>query len=201
MLLAVVVHAALDATRIKEIRDQQRGFKPGSHGIEMKRSTPEVEDSLGSPLTAEQVEQVSVYSLIANGIVAIKGRQSLARSGAGDVLVPFVAKEVSDIERAAVTQDVRDLSKELVIVLNLDNGSQVLRLQTEQFLDLIDAGSSRAEATGAIDAMQNEGGIQRRFGAPLAFVSQEVEELVSLDRAANIGAELIESQGIETRRR
>ena len=156
MLLAVVVHAALDATRIKEIRDQQRGFKPGSHGIEMKRSTPEVEDSLGSPLTAEQMEQVSVYSLIANGIVAIKGRQSLARSGAGDVLVPFVAEEVSDIERAAVTQDVRDLSKELVIVLNLEDRSQVFRLQAEQFLHLIDTGGSRTETARIIGAVQDE---------------------------------------------
>src|SRR5450755_1105254 len=105
------------------------------------------------------MQQVGIQRLVADRVIAVKGGQTLTRSGAGNVLIPLVVKQISNVQRAAGAQYIRQLSEELVIILNLQNRYQVLGLQSQDCLYLVDAGSSGPEATGIIGAVQNEGRI------------------------------------------
>ena len=97
MLLAVVVDAALDASRTKKVGNQDRGLKPRSHGIKMESSSPEIQHTFRSPMAAEHVEQVAVHRLVPHGVVAVEGWQALTRSGARYVLFAVVVEQVSNI--------------------------------------------------------------------------------------------------------
>src|SRR5579863_3106933 len=152
-------------------------------------------------MSAEQMQQVAVYRLISDGVIAIKRGQSLARSSPRHVLVPLIVEQVSDIQRAAVAQNICQLPKKFVIVFNLENRTQVFWLQAKHFLYLVNAWRSRPQAAGTVGAVQNERGIQRRLRSALSFVSQEVKDFFALDRSAEIAPELIETQRVEPGRR
>src|ERR1700722_17753513 len=97
MLLAIGVHASLDTPRIKEVRNQQCGLKSLSRRVEMEGSSPEIENALRSPATAEQMEKIRVDRLVAKRVVAIKGGQALTGSSSRNVLVPLVVAKVSEV--------------------------------------------------------------------------------------------------------
>src|SRR5580704_16194272 len=104
-------------------------------------------------MSAEQMQKVGVNRLIPQRIVSIKRRQSLARSSPRHMLIPLVVEQVSDVQRTAVAQNVRQLPKKFVIVLNLENRTQVFRLQSKHFLYLVDAWRSRPQTAGTIGAV------------------------------------------------
>src|SRR5580700_4806505 len=153
MLVLVLVYSALDPPGVKEVRHKERRLQSGSDRVEMESSPAEIKNALRSPVRAEYMQEVRVESLIVDGIVAIKRGQSLSRSGARYVLVSFIAKHVSQGENRGVAENVGQLSKGLVVILNLENGSEILGLQAETLLDLVDAGRCRPETSGSIRAM------------------------------------------------
>ena len=97
MLFTVVTNAALDSPRIEKVSDQNRGLKPRSHRIKMEGSSPEVQHTFRSPVTAKNVEQVAIRRLVTKGIVAVERWQALAWSGARNVLFAVIVEQVSDV--------------------------------------------------------------------------------------------------------
>src|ERR1700720_1766992 len=97
MLFTIGMYATLDSTGIKEIGNQQRRLKPGTHGIEVKSSACKVDDTFRGPMSVEQMKQVGVCRLIAHRIVAIEGGQSLTRSSAWQMLIAFVVEQITDV--------------------------------------------------------------------------------------------------------
>ena len=79
------------------------------------------------------------------------------------MLFTVIVEQVSDVYDALVTQNARQLSEKLVIVVHLQDRAQILGLQFQDLFHLIDAGRARTQASGSVDAMQNERRIERRL--------------------------------------
>src|SRR5581483_4584760 len=149
---------------------------------------------------AEHMEEVAQEGLISHGVVTIGRRQSFAGGRAARVLLARIVKQIADVQRCPVAQDVGGLGDEFVVVVDLQYGSEIFRLQSQRLFHLIDARASRSKAAGGINAVQDERRIKWRFGTPLALIARKQEILVLSDRPPNRAAELVKSQRIETGR-
>ena len=145
------------------------------------------------------MDQVAIDGLILYRIIPIGGGQSFARCSPAHVLLTRVAIEIGEIEKGIVAYDVVAPGDELVIVVNLEDRTQIFWLQTEGLFHLVDAWRARAETVWRIYAMQDERRIQWRFRSPLPFVSQKVKVFLLSEGTANRGAELVRTQSIEAR--
>src|ERR1700686_4013510 len=108
-------------------------------------------------MAAEQMQQIAVRGLVLDGVVAERGGQALAWSGARYMLFTVIVEQIAGVQRALGAQNTGELSKELVVVVNLQDRAQSLGLQSQQLLDLVNAGRAWAEAARIVRAMQNEG--------------------------------------------
>jgi hypothetical protein len=119
----------------------------------------------------------------------------------GNVSLLVIREDVPGAQDVTRIEDLRDLSKGFVVVVGLKHRAENLRLEAEHLLYLINAGSSGAHAVRSVNAAQDEARIDRRFAAALTLITDKVEGLILANRPSDIGAELIGTEGMESRGR
>src|SRR5580698_525175 len=194
--LLVIRNATGESTANQRVRHIERRLKSRPFRSEMKDAVAVVDDAFRSPVRPEDMQIISVDSLITYRIVAIGRWQSLARRSGRSIHFAVVIEEIANIEDVSLVENLCDLSECLVVVVDLQNGVQLFGLEAELLLHLIDAGSARPHAARIIQATENKSRKCRRCRATLALISGEIESLVTTYRAANISAELIHTQSI-----
>src|SRR5208282_1291208 len=103
----------------------------GAREAEIEGPPGETEQSFGSEIGRENVKEVRVGRLVENWIIAIGGREPLARRGARDILFAIVVEEVGGIQGCLVGEDIGALANKIVVVINFEDRSEIFGLQAQ----------------------------------------------------------------------
>src|SRR6202008_3714526 len=106
-----------------------RGFKTFPDRIQVENAPAVLQQRVGRKPWVEDVDQIAVQRLVSHRIVAVRGGKALAGRRPAHVFLTAVVKQVRRRQGCLVAEDGGYFPRELVIIVDLQDGAQVFGLQ------------------------------------------------------------------------
>jgi hypothetical protein len=134
VVLGVEVHAAKKSAAIERVGHVDGRLKARAHRVHPERCAGQRRRSSLKPAAVEEVKQIPVGGLIVNAIVAITRWQSLPGRGCRGVAVAHVGKQIAGSQSAPIVEHIGHFAERIVVVVNLQNRTQLLGRQPKSLL-------------------------------------------------------------------